>query len=195
MNILVIQGSPKREGGTAFLVEKYLEPYNDLNYNIDRVFLRGLNISPCTACDYCQEKGVCIIQDDMQDIYQKIANSDMIIMATPIYFNSVSAWMKIMIDRCQVYWSKKFVLNDRKKRKDKLGVFICTAGVKHDESSIIGAVKVVDLFFKSIDSEYIESICIDNTDKFPVASQNEKLKEVITKAKTHILLLKEKHNS
>ncbi len=101
--------------------------------------------------------------------------------------------MKIMIDRCQVYWSKKFVLKDRKKVKDKDGVLICTAGVKHDGASLIGATKVVDLFFKAVDANYIDTLWVDDTDKIPAVEQTEVLKNIQVKASSHLKEIETKH--
>ena len=186
MNILVLQGSPKRNGHTSHVVERYLKPYKEAGHTVDEVFLRSKKITPCIACDQCQETGECAIPDDMQDIYEKIRQANLIVVASPIYFNSVSSWLKIMIDRCQVYWSKKFVLKDRKGFKDKDGVLLCTAGVKHTEASLIGATIVVDLFFKAVDSEFIETLVVDNTDAIPAAEQVDKMDGIEETAQNHL---------
>lgn len=195
MKILVLFGSPKRKGNTSTVLAHYLKPYIEAGHEIEELFLRGMKITPCIACDKCQETGECAIPDDMTIVYQKIKEANVIIAASPIYFNSVSSWLKMMIDRCQVYWSKKFVLKDRKGYKDKDGIFICTTGVKHTEESLVGAIKVIDLFFKAVDAEFCETLWVDDTDSHPADEQVEKLKEIQKKAKKHLKELEKKHRS
>lgn len=195
MKILVLLGSPKRKGHTHYLLEHYLKPFVEAGHDVEELFLRNMKITPCIACEGCMKTGECAVPDDMTVVYQKIKEAQFIVVATPIYFNSVSSWLKIMIDRCQVYWSKKFVLNDRKGYKDKDGVLLCTAGVKHTEESLVAAVKVVDLFFKAVDSVFCDTLWIDETDKIPANEQKEKLMEIQAKALEHLKELEKKHSS
>ena len=193
MNVLVILGSPKRDGHTTVVLDHYLKAFNDAGHHVETLFLRGMKMIPCIDCAKCKETGECAIPDDMTLVYQNIKEAQFIVMASPVYFNSVSSFMKIMIDRCQVYWSKKFVLKDRKKTKDKDGVLICTAGVKHDEETLIGATKVVDLFFKAVDANYLDTLWVDDTDKIPAIDQTDTLKNIEVKALKHLNELEAKY--
>ncbi len=71
--------------------------------------LNDLRIRPCQHCGGCDDSGRCIIPDDMQAVHTDIRAADRIILASPIFFFGLSAQTKIMIDRCQAFWSEKYV--------------------------------------------------------------------------------------
>ncbi|CEO90515.1 flavodoxin family protein [Syntrophaceticus schinkii] len=102
MKVLAVQGSPKKKGNTALLLEHYLRGVeeNHRNVEINRVFLQEKNIAPCTGCYTCIEKNSsCVIEDDMQELYGKIVEADLLIFATPVYWWSISAQLKTFVDR------------------------------------------------------------------------------------------------
>jgi multimeric flavodoxin WrbA len=77
-----------------------------------RVFrLHGLDLHPCRSCGGCSKTGRCVVKDDMTPIFDAIREADRIIVATPIYFMGPSAQLKAMIDRCQAFWSEKYLLH------------------------------------------------------------------------------------
>ena len=102
MKILSLLGSPKKNGNTAVLLDKVIEGIlskNDADHEI--IYLQDCDIKPCRGCKVCKRDrlSVCAIDDDMQEIYKKLDEADLIIMATPIYWWSVSAQLKLLIDR------------------------------------------------------------------------------------------------
>lgn len=118
MNVLSILGSPKKKGNTAILLEYYLRGIKDNQDNviINCVFLQEKNIEPCRGCYTCVNTGNnCVIQDDMQNLYDLIKETDVLIFATPVYWWSVTSQLKKFIDRlCPIspknLKGKKFVL-------------------------------------------------------------------------------------
>ena len=100
-------------------------------------------------------------RDDMTDLYKQFDESDIIIVGSPLYFNSVTGITKIMIDRCQAFWSSKYILQKPSidRNRPRIGVFACTAGAPHQESDYIGATVVMDLFFRAINTEYLCNFC------------------------------------
>lgn len=118
MKILAVQGSPKKKGNTALLLNHYLRGVEDnhRDVEINRVFLQEKNIEPCRGCYTCVEtKDSCVIKDDMQGLYDKIVEADVLIFATPVYWWSISAQLKTFVDRfCPLnvedFEGKKFVL-------------------------------------------------------------------------------------
>lgn len=69
-----------------------------------------MDIRPCQNCGGCDETGICVIQDSMGEIYDAIRSADRVILASPVFFFSLSAQTKIMIDRCQAFWCEKYLL-------------------------------------------------------------------------------------
>jgi len=102
MKILALLGSPRRHGNTATLLNSVIEGIKTAkDAEVELIFLNGKNIKPCQGCNSCKKedsKG-CVQKDDMQQIYPLVAKSDLIILASPIYWWSVTAQMKLFIDR------------------------------------------------------------------------------------------------
>jgi multimeric flavodoxin WrbA len=107
-------------------------------------------------------------------------SSDIVVIGSPMYFNSVTAITKAMIDRCQSFWSSKYILNQSSidKSKKRKGMFVCVGGAKQSEKGFIGATVVMDLFFKAINTEYMYNMLVDNTDEVFVGDSE----ELLTKA-------------
>ena len=102
MKILTFLGSPRKHGNTATLLDSVINGIKSIdNKSVEQIFLNEKNIRPCQGCNSCKKDGAdgCIQKDDMQNIYPLIAKSDLIILATPIYWWSVTAQMKLLIDR------------------------------------------------------------------------------------------------
>ena len=103
MKTISFLGSPRRNGNTAALLNRVLDGiYHDsAAARGDYIFLHEKNIKPCSGCNSCkmEKNGICVIKDDMQEIYKGIAKSELVILASPIYWWSVTAQMKLLIDR------------------------------------------------------------------------------------------------
>jgi len=124
--ILAVMGSPRKNKNTDRLLESLLEGVRSTGAEVKKVYLKDLKFSPCIACDSCGKTGQCFMKDDMEKLYEEFNDSDGIIIASPLYFNTVSSLTKMMIDRCQVYWSSKYVLKNPSidRNKKRIGVFI-----------------------------------------------------------------------
>src|SRR5512136_288519 len=112
MKVLGIFGSPRRGGNTEILLEEALKGAEAEGAEVERLHLTDINITPCKECHGCDRTGECILQDDMQKIYPKLLEADVIILASPIFFYGVSAWAKSLIDRSQAFWPRKYLLKD-----------------------------------------------------------------------------------
>ena len=98
--ILILKGSPREKGNSSTLANRVAAGAREAGAEVEIIYLHGLDIRPCDACDTCNETdGVCIIKDDMQAIYPKLLRADAIVLASPIYWFTVSAQLKLCIDR------------------------------------------------------------------------------------------------
>jgi len=100
--VLVILGSPRRTGNSSTLAARISLGAKSSGAEVETLFLQDLKISPCRACDTCQKhdsKG-CATEDDMQEIYPKLIKADAWIIASPVYWFTMSAQTKIFMDRC-----------------------------------------------------------------------------------------------
>ena len=94
-------GSPRKKGNSALLAKEAIEGAKDAGAQIESFYLHGMKIKPCTACDACRRKDQrdCILKDDMTPLYSKLRKADAIVMATPVYWFTVSAQTKLFMDR------------------------------------------------------------------------------------------------
>lgn len=153
MKVLGISGSPRRDGNTELLLDKALEGAKEAGADIEKIVLNELNLSPCQECGGCDETGVCVVQDDMQEVYHKLDAARAIIIASPIFFGSLSAQTKMMIDRHQCYWVRKYVLKHTRNNKKRAGFFISVGG-QNRQDYFQSAEKLVRIFFANIDVVY-----------------------------------------
>ncbi len=182
LNIIALVGSPRKNKNNDSLVNNMLKGIQDTCHNeihMEKLYIRDLDIKPCMACAACARKAGCIIEDDMSQIYDKFNRADIVIISSPLYFNSISGALKTLVDRNQAIWSSKYILNqpiiDRQKKR--LGYFICTAGMPESEDLFDATLPIMDLFFKSINTQWVGNLFIGDMDRKPIINNRELLKE------------------
>lgn len=100
-NILIVSSSPRRGGNSDLLCDEFLRGANNAGHSVEKIFLGDLTINYCTGCSVCSLHGKpCPQRDDMPQILDKMLAADIIVMATPVYFYTMCAQMKTLIDRC-----------------------------------------------------------------------------------------------
>ena len=102
--VLVLSSSPRRVGNSDILCDQFMLGAQEAGNQVEKIFLKDKNINYCLGCGACQKTGSCVQKDDMDEILDKLVAADIIVLATPVYFYSMSAQMKTLIDRtCPVY--------------------------------------------------------------------------------------------
>ena len=101
MRILVLNGSPRPNGNTAAMVSTFREAAEEKGHQVVVFNVCKMNIKGCLACEYCHGKGhgACVQKDDMQEVYDALKDTEMIILASPIYYHGISGQLKCVIDR------------------------------------------------------------------------------------------------
>lgn len=97
--VLVISSSPRRGGNSDVLADEFLKGALKSGKTAEKIFLADKKIAYCTGCGVCNDTGVCVIDDDMREILYKMTEADVIALATPVYFYSMCAQLKTLIDR------------------------------------------------------------------------------------------------
>ena len=98
--VLVLSASPRRNGNSDILCDQFIKGASEVGHNAEKIYLGDKKINYCIACDGCRRNdGVCVHKDDMADILEKMIQADVIVMATPVYFYTMDAQMKTLIDR------------------------------------------------------------------------------------------------
>ncbi|MDE6747144.1 MAG: flavodoxin family protein [Oscillospiraceae bacterium] len=99
MKIVLLEGSPNKSGSSNLLAERFICGAKEAGHSVDVIDAAHANIRPCTGCIHCGYEGPCSQNDDMNEIRQRILDSDMIVFVTPLYYYGMSAQLKILIDR------------------------------------------------------------------------------------------------
>ena len=158
--IVAIYGSPRRRGNTATLLKHAVQGAVDAGAQVDEIILRDLKISPCLEIYACKKEGRCAIKDDFQQVVDQILSAKGLILASPIFFYTVSAHTKILMDRCQSLWVKKYWIDKvpfgqwEPKRK---GLFI-SVGATKGKKLFDGTLLTVKYFFDVLDAELYRSL-------------------------------------
>lgn len=97
--LLIVNGSPRKNGVDSAITKMIAEDVKKYDYETEIVDICSMRINGCRACMGCKKTGRCVQDDDMTQMYEKIRSSDMIILASPIYFNAETGQMKCFIDR------------------------------------------------------------------------------------------------
>lgn len=158
--ILAVYGSPRREGNTATLVNHAVEGALSAGAEVERIVLRDLKMSPCLEIYGCKRDGRCVIKDDFQHVYDTLLGSQGLILGSPIFFYTVSAHTKVLIDRCQSLWVKKYWLDKVEPghwSASRKGLFI-SVGATKGKKLFDGALLTVKYFFDVLDMELHQSL-------------------------------------
>ena len=155
IRVLAIAGSPRRHGNSEQLLDWVLAPMiAEPEVTVHKVTLSEADINPCKGCNVCEKLNRCVLGDGMDQMHDQIIEADCIILAAPIYCMSICAQAKALIDRTQVFRSRKYVLKlpivPPERKGKRLGLFISTAGQNWDYV-FDAAIPVVKCFFHVID--------------------------------------------
>lgn len=173
--VLIINGSPHKDGDTTYILN---EIKKNINGDIEQIDAYFDNIKPCIDCRYCWKNEGCSIKDKMDIIYND--DYDTIIIASPIYMSNVTPPLFSIITRMNMLWCNKYFLNKVHNFKKKNGILVLTGGGNGGPE---GAIKMAKKMFKyvnaefDIDKNYIYSLKTNDI----LAKDDENLKELIEK--------------
>jgi len=102
--VLILSGSPRKNGNSDLLCDEFMKGALESGNEAQKIRVAEKNIGFCRACYACKETGVCAIKDDMAEVLQKMIDADVIVLASPVYFYSVDAQLKALIDRTVARW-------------------------------------------------------------------------------------------
>ena len=153
--IVAIYGSPRRKGNTATLLQEAVRGAREFGATVEEIVLRNMKISPCLEIYGCKQAGECAIKDDFQKIRDLILDARGLMLASPIFFYSVSAHTKILMDRFQSLWVKKYWVDKTPKdpkRITRKGLYIAVGATK-GKKLFDGPLLTVRYFFDTLDME------------------------------------------
>ncbi len=135
MKAIAILGSPRKNGNSAFLADKFLSRAKARGAQVSSFFLEGMNYKGCKACGACKKDSErCVINDDLSPIFEQIHQADVIVYAAPNYFADVSGQFKLFLDRTYSLLTPQFMSGENRSRlaPGKHLVFILTQGAPED---------------------------------------------------------------
>jgi multimeric flavodoxin WrbA len=157
---VAVYGSPRRKGNTALLLDQAVQGAEETGAAVEKIALRDLKISPCLEIYGCRETGRCVIQDDFQKVHDQLQQCRGLMLASPIFFYAVSAQAKILMDRCQSLWVKKYWIDRTpfgQKDYSRRGLFI-SVGATSGKKLFDGALQTVKYFFDVLDMELWQAL-------------------------------------
>jgi multimeric flavodoxin WrbA len=167
VRVLGISTSPRLKGNSDLLLREALAGAQSVSAKTEYIRVCDLKIQPCIECNRCYETGRCRIEDDFHLLLKKILGADRLIFATPIFFMTVCAQAKILIDRCQCLWAKRYVLKEpliTDSRQARQAIVIAVGG-----SNSTKQFKCIELtmrsFFDVLDMQYRANLFINKIDE------------------------------
>jgi multimeric flavodoxin WrbA len=169
MQVLGLVGSPRKDSNTDLLVSQILEGAKTSNYSIEKLYLYGLNISPCVDCRACKKGNYqCAIHDEMQKLYPKLENADVIVFGTPLYWYGATAPMKLVIDRLRPFIASK-------KLKNKKAILVIPSEEGADACNLL--VGMFELSFKYLEMDIVGTILPTASERAEVKNQTQTLNQ------------------
>ena len=176
--ILILSGSPRKNGNCSYLIGKTIEGIRerDPEAHIEVVQLHSMKIEPCRACNACREKSrkqhYCIIRDDMTDMYKKVTQCKVLVLASPIYWFTVTAQMKLFLDRLY-----GLAVEETDSLKDKpIGILLAYGDIDPYTSGAINAIRTLEDTFRYTKSK-IMGIVYGTANNIGDAEKNKELSE------------------
>ncbi len=124
--VLILSGSPRKGGNSDLLCDEFMKGALESGNEVEKIRVGEKKIGYCRACYYCRDNGgKCVIKDDMAEIIEKMIAADVLVLASPVYFYSIDAQLKALIDRTVARWTEI---------KNKEFYYIATAADSEDES-------------------------------------------------------------
>ena len=157
--IVILACSPRKKGNSDLMAEAAYDALEKNGQSAELIYLRDFTFSPCIGCNSCYIKGECVFRsDDAEKVFTKLLSSEKIIISAPIFFQSLGALPKGLIDRAQRFWSiknvlKKHVIEDEELRK-KRKVYALLCGGTNFPDTFICAEKIIRLFCMMLESKY-----------------------------------------
>ena len=162
-----ISTSPRIKGNSDLLLREALAGAESAGAHIEYINLSDYNIAPCIECNACYTTGTCKIQDDFQQLLKKMLDADRLIFATPIFFMTVCAQAKILIDRTQCLWARKYLLKKPiiTTERDRRAMVIAVGGSKSTKQfeSIQWTMK---FYFDVLDINYASNLFINKVNDY-----------------------------
>jgi len=165
VKVLGISTSPRQNSNSDLLLCQALAGAESAGAEIEYIRLRDLDIAPCIECNSCYKRGACVVEDDYQMLSSKMLEADRLIFATPIFFMTVCAQAKALIDRCQCLWAHKYVLKKPliTTGRDRRAMVIAVGGTK--SKKMFDSIRLTAKYFLDVlEMNYAANLFVNKID-------------------------------
>lgn len=165
MHNLFILGSPRVNGNSESMAKAVANGVVQTPGNsVEFIHLNNLSIRPCQGCGGCSKSGICIINDDMDDLYKKTDDADRLFFVSPIYFYALSAQIKLYIDRCQAKWSRKYLLGQKIRKNEQRKGYLLSCASTNGDKLFDGSILTIKCLCDTLDIAYGKPLLIRNVE-------------------------------
>lgn len=188
MFVLGIQGSPRKNGNSNFLLSSFLKECEALGAQTQVINAQDLDILPCKELIVCEKKGFCPIKDEMESQgYAKLRQADVVLLASPVFFYNVTAQAKIFIDRCQMFWGRKYKLGLKDPDRFSRQGFLLSVAASGGKRLFEGVELTAKYFFDAISAEFSGSLTYKKVEDAGEIIMRPELEQEIKDAAAHLL--------
>lgn len=160
--VLCIAGSPRRGGNSDRLLEACMAGIREAGGEPDLLVAAEAGVAPCRGCNACSRTGACVITDGMAEVNRRVDAADAVIVASPVYFATVPAVLKIVYDRFQPYWARVHRLGQARPPR-RPGAFLVVGG-GGDPFGFRAAVDPTKSVFAVLGIAYHAELCVEGPD-------------------------------
>jgi multimeric flavodoxin WrbA/protein-tyrosine-phosphatase len=163
---LGLQGSPRKNGNSDLLLDMMMQELAGSGIQTRTIKVVRRHIEPCKELLVCERNGLCPIQDDMDaEIYSLLRRADIIVASSPVFFYNVSAQLKALIDRCQNFWARKYLLKLKDPGHATRRGFFLAVGASGGKQLFDGLHLTAKYFFDAVDAHYTGSLFYRHIEK------------------------------
>jgi multimeric flavodoxin WrbA len=164
--VLGISASPRCGGNSDLLLREALSGAEQTGSAVEYLRLCDYKIEACSECYNCSATGECPTKDDYPSILGKMLEADRIVFATPVFFLTVPAQAKLLIDRGQCLWVRHTLLHQPlfEPKRDRRGIIIAVGGSR-SRRQFEGVRQPIQSCFEYLEVDYLGSLCINQVDE------------------------------
>ena len=107
-----MSSTPRKNGNSDILAEEFARGAREAGHSVEKICLREIELKFCTGCMYCHTRGTCVIKDGVETLLPRIADSDVLVFATPVYYYEMSGQLKTLLDRANALFPSDYAFRD-----------------------------------------------------------------------------------
>ena len=178
-DLVILQGSPRPDGNCGTLALWAAAAAQEAGRSVQVIYPHDLDIHCCIGCYQCYNTGTCVFDDDMKGIIDAIRGASLVIVCSPVYTNTVTAGLKLVIDRMQAYHAERVLYGGKTGQR---GLVFSVAGRK-GEDNFTCIIKVIRPFLNNLGIVPSGEILIDRADAIrdirTLAGLEDRVKELV----------------